>query len=294
MITVTTPTGKIGSQVVQGLLAAGEAVRVVARDPAKLAPQIQGKVEVVQGSSDDAAVLNQALRGAESLFWVTPPSFTTDDNTAYYLRLAQAACQALQEQGVRRVVAVGNLGRGLPVAAHAGQCTSGIAVEEEFERTGVDSRVLRCPGFMENMLMQLHPLKEQGMYFLPRRPDLKAPQVATRDIAVSGVKLLLERTWTGQDGLGVLGPEDLSFDDMAAVMSEVLGRPIRYQQIPAEAYKAQLMQFGASEAAADGLVEMFIAKDQGLDNGEARTPENTTPTSFRRWCEEVLKPAFAG
>ena len=292
MITVTTPTGNIGSQVVKHLLAAGEAVRVIARDPAKLAPEVQGKVEVVQGSTDDEAALNHALCGAESLFWVQPPSFTTDDNTAYYLRFARSAGRAVQAQGVRRVVAVGNLGRGLPMAAHAGQCTSCIAMEEAFERTGVDLRVLRCPGFMENMLMQLGPLKGQGMYFLPRRPDLKAPQVATRDIAASGARLLLDRTWTGQDGLGVLGPEDLSFDDMAAIMTDVLGKPIRYQPVPAEAYKAQLKQHGASEAAADGLLEMFAAKDAGLDNGEARTPENTTPTSFRQWCEEVLKPAF--
>ena len=294
MITVNTPTGKIGSQVVERLLAAGESVRVVARDPSKLAPEVRGKIEVVQGSAEDEATLNRALAGAESLFWVIPPSFTTDDNTAYYLRFARAACRAVQAQGVRRVVAVGNLGRGLPMAERAGQCTSCIAMEEAFERTGVDLRVLRCPGFMENMLMQLGSLKAQGTFFLPRRPDLKAPQVATRDIAASGIRLLLDRTWKGQGGLGVLGPEDLSFDDMAAIMTEVLCRPIRYQPVPGEAYKAQLKQHGASEAAADGLVEMAAAKDGGLDNGEVRTPENTTPTHFRQWCEEVLKPAFLG
>lgn len=292
MITVTTPTGKIGSQVVQHLLEAGEAVRVIARDPSKLAPQVAGKVEVVQGSTDDEAALGRALEGAESLFWVQPPSFTTNDNTSYYLRFARAAGRAIRDQGVRRVVAVGNLGRELPMAGRAGQCTSCIAMEEEFERTGVDFRVLRCPGFMENMLMQLQPLKAQGMFFLPRRPDQKAPQVATRDIAASGARLLLDRTWTGQGGLGVLGPEDLSYDDMAAIMTDVLGKPIRFQPISGEAYKVQLMQHGASEAAADGLVEMMAAKDEGLDNGETRTPENTTPTSFRQWCGEVLKPAF--
>ena len=37
-----------------------------------------------------------------------------------------------------------------------------------------------------------------------------------------------------------------------------------------------------------------VAKDKGLDNAEPRTPENTTPTSFRQWCEEVLKPAVLG
>lgn len=38
-------------------------------------------------------------------------------------------------------------------------------------------------------------------------------------------------------------------------------------------------------------VDMMVAKDQGLDNAEPRTPESTTPTSFCQWCEEVLKPA---
>jgi hypothetical protein len=36
---------------------------------------------------------------------------------------------------------------------------------------------------------------------------------------------------------------------------------------------------------------MLIAKDNGTDNVEPRTAENTTPTSFRQWCEESLKPA---
>jgi uncharacterized protein YbjT (DUF2867 family) len=101
-----------------------------------------------------------------------------------------------------------------------------------------------------------------------------------------------DRSWTGQGGVAVLGPEDLSFNDMASIMTDVLGQPIRFQSMPGEAYKAQLMQFGASEAFAQSLVEMHAAKDNGLDSAEPRTAENTTPTSFRQWCEEILKPAF--
>jgi hypothetical protein len=78
---------------------------------------------------------------------------------------------------------------------------------------------------------------------------------------------------------------------MAAIMTDVLGKPIRYQIVPAEAYKAQLMSRDASESFAQGLVEMYAAKDNGLDNHESRTAENTTPTTFRQWCNEVLKPA---
>jgi uncharacterized protein YbjT (DUF2867 family) len=289
MIVVTTPTGNIGLQVVKHLLAANEAVRVIVRDGAKLAPEVQGKVDVVEGSSDDEKVLSRAFEGAESLFWVVPPSFTTNDDTEYYFQFTRPACRAIQSQGVKRVVTVSGLGRG--IAVDAGPVTASFVKDQEIERTGVEFRALWCPGFMENMLRQLEPLKHQGMFFLPSRPDIKAPQVATRDIASSGTKLLLDRSWTGQGGLAVLGPEDLSLDDMAGIMTEVLGKPIRFQSIPGEAYKAQLVKFGASENFAQGLVDMHAAKDKGLDSAEPRTAENTTPTTFRHWCEEVLKPA---
>jgi len=37
-----------------------------------------------------------------------------------------------------------------------------------------------------------------------------------------------------------------------------------------------------------------VAKNEGLDNAEPRTAGSTTPTSFRQWCREVLKPAVLG
>jgi len=77
---------------------------------------------------------------------------------------------------------------------------------------------------------------------------------------------------------------------MAQIMSEVLGKSIRFQQISAESLKARLMKQGMSEAMAQGNVDMWIAYNQGLDTAETRTPASTTPTSFRQWCEEVLKP----
>jgi len=52
-----------------------------------------------------------------------------------------------------------------------------------------------------------------------------------------------------------------------------------------------LLGFGMSEAMAQGTLDMMVAKNEGLDNAEPRTPASTTPTSFRQWCEAVLKPA---
>src|SRR4051812_40780666 len=106
MIVVTTPTGNIGSQLVKKLLAANVPVRVIARDPKKLAPEVAAKVEVVQGSMDDEAVLTRAFAGVESLFWVVPPSFQTTNETEYYLQFTRPVCRALTSQPLQRVVGV--------------------------------------------------------------------------------------------------------------------------------------------------------------------------------------------
>lgn len=75
-------------------------------------------------------------------------------------------------------------------------------------------------------------------------------------------------------------------------MSDVLGTPVRFQQVSFEAFKEQLKKAGMSEAFIDGHAAMMQAKNDGMDNAVPRTEESSSPTSFRQWCEEVLKPAI--
>ena len=290
MIVVTTPTGFIGSKLVEDLLATGERVRVIARDPNKLGPALRAQVDAIQGSSDDSAVLGRALAGAESIFLVVPPLFSAPDVLAHYLSFTRPVITAMQQHGVKRVVTVSGIGR--RVNTKAGLVTCSLEKDRELERAGLDVRALWCPGFMENVLRSVATLQTQSAFFGPSRPDLRSPYVATRDIAAVAARLLRDRSWSGPGGVAVLGPEDLSLEDQANILSEVLGRAIRYQQVPADGYKAQLMQYGASENFAQGLLEMVAAKNEGLDLSEPRTPENTTPTRFREWCSSVLKPAL--
>jgi uncharacterized protein YbjT (DUF2867 family) len=290
MIVVTTPTGHIGSQLVAALLAAGEPVRVVARTPDKLAPGVRAKVDVVQGSSDDEGVLDRALAGAKGFFHCVPPDFRAPEVDEYYLRFTRPAIAAMKKNGVAHVVSVSAVGRGAGV--EAGVVSSALRKDAALEDAGLHVRALWCPGFMENMFMSIDSLRSQGAFFGPSLPEVKRPYVATKDIAATAARLLRDRSWRGPGGVAVLGPEDLSLDDMAAILSDVLGRPIRYQQVPADAYKAQLLKFGASEGFAQGLVDMHEAKDRGLDDTVPRDAENTTPTSFRAWCTAVLRPAL--
>ncbi|WP_216600904.1 hypothetical protein [Pseudomonas thivervalensis] len=89
----------------------------------------------------------------------------------------------------------------------------------------------------------------------------------------------------------VLGPEDVSFNDMAHIISEVLGKPVRFQQVAYNDFKDGLLGAGMSPAMAQGVLDMMVAKNNGLDKAQLRTSQSTTPTHFRQWCEEVLKPA---
>ena len=294
MIVVTTPTGQIGSQLVRNLLAANEAVRVVARNPAKLDADVREQVDIVEGSHSDAATVTQAFRGADAVFWLVPPDSQAESVEAAYVDFSRPACDAFVREGVRHVVGVSSLGRGKPQAERAGYITASLAMDDLIASTGVNYRALTMPGFMDNMLRQVAPIKSQGVFSDVPPGDLEMATCATRDIAAAAAELLADRAWSGAGEVPVLGPEDLSNNDMARIISEVLAKPIRFEQMATEDLKSGLRQRGYSEAMAQGVVDMMVAIREGIYSNEPRTRETSTPTSFHKWCEEVLKPAVLG
>ncbi|WP_328314710.1 NAD(P)H-binding protein [Streptomyces sp. NBC_00442] len=291
MYVITAPTSTIGRDVVAGLLDRGTPLRLVVRDAERLAPEVRERVEVVEGSHGDPAVIDRACTGAEAVFWLAPGDSSASSVHAAYVDFTRPACEAFVRHGVRRVVGISALGRGTPQAAHAGPVTASLAMDDLIGASGVPYRAVTCPSFMHNLLHQVGALKEQGMFFLMADPDLKSPMVASRDIAATATRLLLDDSWGGSGEVACLGPEDLTPTDMAETLSDVLGRSIGYRQVPGEALKERLTGFGSSEAMAQAMVDMFDAKNQGMDKAEPRTAESTTATTFRQWCEEAVKPA---
>ena len=290
MIVITTPTGNIGRRVVHDLLAAGATLRLVLRDATKLSDDVRGRVHVVEGSHGQADVVDRAFAGDDAVFWLAPPDPRNTLEQAY-VDFTRPAAAAIRRHGIKRVVGVTALGRGTHWQDKAGLVTASMRMDDLLMQTGVAFRGLAMPSFMDNVARQAGSIKDQGMFFGPINPGRKAPITATRDMGAIAARLLADPRWTGQAEVPVLGPEDLSANEMAAVASAVLGRTIRYQHITFDALKAQLLGRGMSESFAQGYVDMMQAKDEGLDNEAVRTPESSTPTSFRQWCEEELKPA---
>lgn len=291
MIVVTTPTGQIGQNVVNHLLAAGSPVRAIVRDVSKLPVQQSDQIELIEGSHGDPEVIDRALNGAEALFWLAPPDPRKTLEQAY-LDFTRPAVGAIRRHGVKRVVSVTALGRGTAWQAKAGLVTASIAMDDLLMGSGAAFCGLASPSFMDNILRQAARIRDSGVFYGPSDPTRKAPTTATRDIGFIAAQLLADPTWTGQSERPVLGPENISFNDIAEIISEVTSREVRYQQITFDEFKAQLLQSGMSESFAQGYVDMMRAKDDGMDN--LSKPEETirTVTTFREWCEITLKPAI--
>lgn len=288
-ILVTTPTGNVGRHVVRELLAPEFTVRVIARDPARLPEEVRAQAEVVCGSTDDAALLETALDGMDALFWCTPPPVPQETEVrGHYERFARAAAAAVRQAGTPHVVTVSSGGRGL--ARNAGPMSALHAMEDIFDASGAAVRHLRCGAFMENFLRQVPGIAWRGVITQPMPGHIAIPMVAAADVADVALRWLVRREWTGRAGVAVHGPEDLSYNHAAALLEQVLGRPVRYEEISANAYAQLLVSAGVSAAQVQGLVAMFAELANGIARVEPRTSDTTTATSFTAWATRELLP----
>jgi uncharacterized protein YbjT (DUF2867 family) len=290
MIVITTPTGDIGRQVLDRVLDSGEPVRVIARDPSRLAEHVRAQAEVVEGSHADADTIAKALEGADRLFWLVPPAGFRDAGPAgsYYLDFTRAAAQEAASRGVR-MVHVTSLGHGYDGAA--GLLSAALDMDELIESTGVQCRALALPFFMENVLHQARPIAQQGVFSMANTADRPLPTVATQDVAAAAADLLLDTTWNGQARVPLVGPDSLTPDAMAEIITETLGRTVRYQQVPLADFQDRMVQRGASPSLAQDMADMVNAQNNGIYDAEPRDPASATATDFRQWCQNVLKPA---
>jgi uncharacterized protein YbjT (DUF2867 family) len=290
MIVITTPTGDIGAQVLDHILDSGEAVRVIARDPARLPERVTARAEVVPGSHGDAGTITKALDGADGLFWLVPPAGFRHDGSAghYYLDFTRPATQAIAGRGLR-VVGISTLGHGYQ--GKAGLLSAALAMDALIEGTGAPYRSLALPFFMENLLHQVQELREQRTFSMANTADRPLSIIATRDAAAAAAGLLLDTSWSGQASVPLTSPDDLTPDGMAEVISDALGTAIRYRQVPVADYQATMQQYGASKATAQDFADMAEAQNNGIYDAEPRNPDSATPTSFRQWCQDTLKPA---
>ncbi|MEU7435492.1 NAD(P)H-binding protein [Streptomyces sioyaensis] len=284
-IAVTTPTGNVGRHVVATLIRAGVRPRVLLREPARLAPEVQDEVDAVQVDQYDADTVVAATEGVDALFWVDPTT-GSEDPLADYVRATSSVVRAVTENRIGRVVFQSSVGA---EKRHGAGEIDGLAhTETALDDTGVDVTHLRCGYFFTNLELQLNALRAGTLQvILPL--DHPMAWVAPRDIAEVAATRLLSPTWSGRCVQAVHGPADLTWRQVAQILTAATGRRISVEQIPDNAMRTQLHQAGMT----DGLVEAVLGMSTGLRENfvpeQRRTIQTTTPTTLAAWAYDHLR-----
>jgi uncharacterized protein YbjT (DUF2867 family) len=288
-ITVTTPTGNIGSKLTGLLLDRGAELTVIARHPEKVDQLAARGARVIAGEHSDPAIVRQAVEGADCLFWVVPADYQTKDPRGHEHEFVEAASSAVVANPKLNFVLLSSIG------AHRSEGTGPIlGLHDHEERLRNEAKNLTClrPNyFMENVLVSLPTIVSQSSIYSVVPGTVTAPQVATRDIAQVAADALLTPK-SGQRIIDIIGPQDISMNDVADILTRVLGKPVQHVVIPDEHYIAGMSEAGISVELAKTLVEMEHSFTDGLTHELRGDSKVVAKTTFEQFVREVVLPSY--
>ena len=289
-ITITTPSGNIGSKLADILLNNREAqITLLARTPGKVEHVAARGARVVAGDQLDPAALDKAVDGADVLFWLVGMDYSAANVRARYNQFADAASGALRRHPGLRIVNLSSVGAQL--ADGTGPIKGLHDTEQKLIAAGKDVIHLRANFFMDNVLSSLPTIASDGAIYATQPGATTAEQVATADIAEAAAHYLLQGP-RGHHAVDISGPENISFDQVAATVGEAIGKPVRHVQIPPVALKAALSSAGLSADLATELVELQQALSEGILREQVGDLRWKGKVSFAQFANEVIKPAY--
>jgi uncharacterized protein YbjT (DUF2867 family) len=272
MILVTGATGNIGSELVPLLLDLNQEVRVLLHDSRKVA--LWGdRVEYVVGDFDKPSTLDAAVKGVDQVFLLT---FEIGAGQG------EAMMKASRKAGVRHVVYVSSLTANYPNLTF-GQWHHDR--EEAVRASGLTWTILRGSQFMANALQWGETIKTQGTVYFPGGEGRSAV-IDPGDIAALAALTL---TRTGEEGkvYEITGGELLTLAQQVEILSQALGKPICYVDIPPSALREGMLQRRMPPVLVEALVELFTFIRDGHAEITTTTFEQVVgrkPRTFAAWC----------
>ncbi len=239
MILVTGATGHVGRQVVEQLVALGEPVRALSRDPARA-----GWPPGVEGVAGDLTVglSPEVFDGVRALHL-----FPVPDRVRELVRSAAAA-------GVQHVTVLSSLSASW--ASDNPLQRRHVDVERAVEESGTGWTHLRPGMFMTNTLSWAPSIRTSGVVRQPF-PDATSAPIHEADIAAVAVAALLRPDRHAGAAYELSGPEALSQLDRVRILGEVLGRPVRFEEQTREEARADLLvNPWMTERLADALLDL--------------------------------------
>ena len=283
MILITGAPGHVGSELITALLPAQAGhIRVLTRNPGAVFPDGTQKVVADLGDSD----LAPALDGVHAVFLLTDGLHIAAHNQRFVAAARRAGVERIVKQSAR---GVGHGGTDPITTLHR-------AAEETIRDSGIGWTFLRPTGFMSNALNWAGMIAADQVVHAPFAAG-RAAVVDPADIAAVAAACLT------QDGHNhrvyeLTGPEPLSPADQVAILSQVLGRDLRYAEADPADIVAQMVSYGMPEELAHAVIEQFrttLEPYSSEPTGDITAVTSRPARSFTDWAQahrtEFLTPA---
>ena len=274
MILVTGATGRVGGEVVRQLAGRDEPPRALVRDRQRARQRLGEGVDLAVADLDRPETLEPTLAGVDRIFLLTTQSTR---QVAQERSLIRAAVRAGVGHVVKLSVFRADMASPLQVARQHGEAERALA------EAGLSHTIIRPPFFMQNLLGMVR----DGAIFTAAQ-DGRVAMVDVRDIAAVAVAAL---TSPGHEGetYTPTGPEAVTFDDVAAIVSEQTGVPLRHVRVPPDRVRAALEAAGVRPwFAADmaNLHTMLAAGYEDVVTADVRTAAGRPPRALAQFARD--------
>jgi uncharacterized protein YbjT (DUF2867 family) len=272
MILVTTPNGKVGSEVAKQLLEQGYSVRLGAHT-VKKAQAAFPQAEVAPFDFADEDKARAALVGVEALYLASPGDAQAEP--------VKRVIDLAKEAGVGRVVRLSALG------VEAGDNPL-REVERYLEASGLQYTLLRPNWFMQNYSTgSAESIRTQGRFAEPSE-GAKTSFIDARDIAAVAVKALTEDGHHAQ-AYALTGGRAYDRYEVAEAISQATGKAVRYQPVSEAQFQEGLTSAGVSEGYVALMTGLYRAVRAGHSAAVTDTVEQVTgrvPISFEQFARD--------
>jgi uncharacterized protein YbjT (DUF2867 family) len=282
---ITGSTGHISRPIIEGLVRGGDYVSVISSSEERRAEIESLGAKALVGNVEDPLFVSQAFEGADVVYTMIPPLWTTTDWHASRNRIGENYAEALRANKIRHVVNLSSIGA--DVGKGTGPVDSDHDVEQMLNRIeGLAVRHLRPAYFFYNFLTQIPLIQEAGFMASNFGDGEKLFLVHTRDVASAALEELTQLSFTGSSARYIIGDER-SGQEIADVIGGAINRSLHWVTFTDEEEEAGLIAAGLHKTHAEGYAKMGRAIRQGIMQRHARqTPLTFMPTKLENFATE--------
>ncbi|MFK7954646.1 MAG: SDR family oxidoreductase [Lysobacterales bacterium] len=285
MILVLGATGRVGGAASAHLAQNHIDHRVLVRDASKFSPSAGADIEVVVGDLANEDDVQKALAGVTSALLVVA-------NSAGQPTMERQFASAAAAAGVQHLVKVSSMEAGPEVSAAFPR--SHYETEQHISALDLQWTFLRPNFYMQNMLMYAGAIANAGLFALPLG-QAKTAMVDTRDVGVAAAISLTDLAHRNQT-YALTGPDLITFEQAAQIMSDTLDKPVRYIPQSAEEFREVLSGFVKDPWQLNGVCELFGEIAAGSLDEQSDDLKNLlghTPGSLQQFVADY-RQAFTG